>query len=86
MKISDFSFEPSSLDDFFSPRPVNVRKASFSPRVRIASESDLRGFLKVAKDKLIHISTQDFWSLDKDENGDFFISRLADDSQGPIKE
>lgn len=84
MKISDFSFASSPLDDFFSPsssKPKNVQ-----PRIRVASVQDLNGFLKVAKSKLIHISTQDFWELGQDDNGDYFITRLADDTQGPIKE
>ena len=85
MKISDFSFAPSSQYSFFTTEKMTLI-FDFRQKVRVASKDDLRGFLKVAKDKLIHMSSQDFWELGQDEDGSYFITRLADDSQGPIKE
>ena len=83
LKIEDFRFSPSSIDDFYSP-PKS--KLASSNRIRVASANDLRGFTRVASDKLVRISQQDFWRLAKDEEtGEFFIERLADDLDGPVK-
>lgn len=81
MRIEDLRFSSSSIDDAFNPPPVRV--ASNSPRLRIASASQLAGFVRVADDKLVHLSQQDFWKLGKDSEG-FYIERLVDDSEGPI--
>ena len=84
-KIEDFRFTSSSIDDFYSP-PVAKHHVASAARVRIASASDLKGFVRVASNKLVHISQQDFWKLAKDsETGEYYLERLADDSEGPIK-
>ena len=81
-KIEDFRFSSSSVDDFYSKPKVKIASSN---RIRIASASDLGGFIKVASDKLVRISHQDFWHLAQDENGEYFIERLADDFDGPVK-
>lgn len=81
MKPEDIKLSRSSIDDFFNPP---VRRAS-SGKIRISSLHDLSGFQFIASNKLIHLSKQDFWELGEDEEGSF-ISRLVDDSAGPIVE
>lgn len=83
-KIEDLRFSSSSIDDFFTSKPV-VRKAS-SPqgRVRIANAHQLAGFQLVAEDQLVHLSQKDFWHLGKDDQG-FYIERLVDDDGGPVQ-
>lgn len=81
LKIEDLRFSSSSIDDFYSP-PRRV--ASTTSKIRVASAADLSGFTHVAADQLVHISQQDFWKLGQDEEG-FFIERLIDDSQGPVR-
>lgn len=84
LKLEDIHFEDSSpIDDFYSP----VSAPSFAQdKIKIASTSDLKGFVRVASDKLVRISQNDFWKLAKDEEtGEFFIERIADDMDGPVK-
>jgi hypothetical protein len=81
LKIENFRFSSSSVDDFPSPDSSTIRSAS--GRVRIASLNDLGGFRVAEDDTLIRISQKDFWKLGQDENG-FFIERLVDDDLGPI--
>lgn len=81
--ISDLRFSSSSIDDFFADRPAAPRTAS-AGRVRIASAGELSGFERVSSDTLVRISKQDFWRLGQDGDG-FFIERLVDDSESPVK-
>lgn len=80
MDYPDIRFSSSSIDDFFKPQ---VRTAS-TGRIRVAGLSDLSGFQFVADDKLVRISQQDFWKLDKDNDG-YFVERLVDDTSGPVQ-
>lgn len=84
-KIEDLRFSSSSIDDFFTTKPV-VRKASVAPlgKVRIANAHQLAGFQFVAEDQLVHLSQQDFWHLGKDDKG-YYIERLVDDDNGPVQ-
>jgi|APSaa5957512535_1039671.scaffolds.fasta_scaffold11213_2 hypothetical protein len=52
---------------------------------RVASLGDLTDFLKSADGKLIHKSTNDLWSYNKDADGNFLVSRLFDDESEPLK-
>lgn len=52
---------------------------------RVSSLGDLTSFLKRADGKLIHKSTQDLWSFNKDADGNFLVSRLFDDNGEPLK-
>jgi len=83
-KTKDIKFaNSSSIDDFYSPPKVVT---SGPKRIRVASANDLKGFIRLSHDKLVHVSQQDFWKLAKDEDtGDFFIERIADDLDGPVK-
>jgi hypothetical protein len=81
LRIEDLRFSSSSIDDFYSPP---VRRASAGSRVRVSSASELSGFVRVANDKLVHLSQQDFWKLGKDSEG-FYIEKLVDDGAGPIE-
>jgi hypothetical protein len=83
LKIEDFRFSGSSIDDFYSPPKLHTASSN---KIRIASAADLSGFVKISSDKLVRVSQQDFWKLETDpETGEFFISRLADDHEGPVK-
>ena len=53
--------------------------------IRCASLGDLTEFLKVAEGKLIHKSTKDLWSFQKDADGMFVVTRLFDDSGEPLR-
>jgi len=81
-KFEDFRVSSSSVDDFM--RNTSVRTAS-SGKFRIANLQQLAGFQLIAKDKLVHLSRQDFWQLGEDNEG-HFIERLVSDDEGPVKE
>lgn len=83
IRIEDLRFSSSSIDDFWMGGP-SLRTAS-GGRVRIASLEQLGGFHFASNDTLVHLSQRDFWKLAQDEEG-FYIERLVDDSEGPIKE
>ena len=83
MKIEDFRFSSSSIDDFFQQPNVRTARVASGGRIRIAGLSDLAGFRFVAEDKLVRLSKQDFWQLGEDEEGPF-IECLVDDGEGPV--
>jgi len=66
----------SGIDDFF---------VSQAKRTRVASISDLSGYMFLSANKLVHIAQQDFWKLGHDENG-FYVERLVEDNEGPVQE
>lgn len=81
LKIEDVRFSSSSIDDFFSDsKPPRVA----SGKVRIAGLHQLAGFEIVSDDKLVRVSQQDFWKLGQDDSG-YFIERLVNDDEGPVK-
>jgi len=61
------------------------REAHISKRVKVASIRDLRPFLRLSSDTLVHKSDRDLWALKKEGNGDYFIERLFDDNGEPLK-
>lgn len=83
VKIEDLRFSSSSVDDFFATDRPKPRTAA-SGKVRIGGLHHLAGFRVVAEDTLVHISQQDFWKLGQDKEG-YFIERLVDDGEGPVK-
>lgn len=81
-KIEDLRISGSSIDAFFAPKP---RQASaIVGKVRVANLAQLVGFQHVAEDTLVRISQQDFWKLGQDTDG-YFIERLVEDGEGPVK-
>ena len=82
MDITNLRFSSSAVDDFMSDSP-SVKVAS-AGRIRVANVNQLEGFQVISADKLVHLSQQDFWRLGQDEEG-FFIERLVDDTDGPVK-
>ena len=55
--------------------------------VRVASLGDLTNFLKVSSgsNTLIHRSSKELWSFQKDADGAFLVERLFDDNGQPLK-
>lgn len=66
-----------------APEPQVAKKAS--GMTRVASLSQLEGFVRVAEDQLVHKSDKDLWSLQKGADGEFYIQRMFDDAGGPLK-
>lgn len=55
-------------------------------RVKVAHPDELDGFVRVSNsDELIRLSEQDLWSLEEDEDGDFYIERLYDEDGDPLE-
>lgn len=54
-------------------------------KLKVASLSDLFGFERLDKEHLVHKSTKDLWSIESNETGEIFISRLFNNSGEPIK-
>jgi len=84
LDIEDLRFSSSSIDDFFSGRPAPRAHVAANGRIRVANTHQLTGFQLVASDTLIRVSQQDFWKLGQDEEG-YFIERLVDDTEHPVK-
>jgi len=70
------------IDAVFDNNPSIIRP--HKGRRRIASLQDLRGFVRVSADTLVHKSQQELWSL-RNEGGAFFIERLFDDNGTPVR-
>jgi hypothetical protein len=81
LKIEDIRFSSSSIDEFFSDLPV-LKTAS--GKVRISGLNRLAGFEMLSDDKLVRVSQKDFWRLGQDDEG-YFIERLVNDDDGPVK-
>jgi hypothetical protein len=85
--MSDFdlgSIEVSSatgIDALFKREPQLVRAS----QVRVASVQDLKPFMRLSEDTLIHKSNRDLWALKKESDGSFVIERLFDDNGQPLK-
>lgn len=82
----------SGMDAFFAENPSIITPTGTPVQAKVAADrlavrtlQDLQGFTRVASDTLIHKSTQDFWSLRKDPQGQYFIERLLDGA-GPVEE
>lgn len=82
-KIEDLRISSSSIDAFFAKEKPRTASAVVG-KVRVANLSQLAGFSHVAEDTLVNIAQQDFWKLGKDSEG-FFIERLVEDGEGPVK-
>jgi hypothetical protein len=54
-------------------------------RRKVASLGDLRPFVRLSSDTLIHKSDRDLWTLQKEADGNYFIQRLFDDNGEPLK-
>lgn len=79
-------FTPSAVDifaDYFASGRSPTRVAS-TGRIRVASLDQLAGMTRVSADVLVRHAQQDFWQIGQDEDG-FYIERLVDDGQGPVK-
>lgn len=87
LKIEDFRFSSSSIDDFFSEPPPPAPRTAASGRIRVASLRQIEGagFRFVSNDKLVRLSQKDFWQLGEDDDGPF-IERLVSDDEGPVRE
>jgi hypothetical protein len=82
LKIEDFRFSSSSIDEFFADLKPAARVSS--SRIRVAGLHQLAGFEMLSDDKLVRLSQQDFWKLGQDNEG-YFIERLVDDDAGPVR-
>ncbi len=84
LNIEDLRFSSSSIDDVFE-RPASRVASNVSGKIRVASLTDLSGFMQVASNTLVHISKQDFWRLAQDEEGNYIIERIVSDDESPIR-
>jgi hypothetical protein len=76
----------SGLDALFTREANLVRPLKMaSGRTKIASMSDLKPFMRLSSDTLIHKSDRELWSLKKEADGSFFVERLFDDNGDPLK-
>lgn len=95
--LGDLEVKNGGLDSFLGGNPELITPTSALPkvgavaqpsrrgRVKIASLSQLNGFIRTAEDTLIHKSDRDLWALRKDNSGEFYIERMFDASGAPLK-
>lgn len=74
----------TGLDSMLS-REKHILTKKASGRTKVASLTDLKPFVRLSSDTLIHRSDNDLWSLKKEADGSYFIERLFDDNGEPIK-
>lgn len=75
---------PVGLDALFDREP-NLVTVSQKGRKKLASLGDLKGFIRLSAETLIHRSERDLWSIGKEADGQFYIQRLFDDGGEPLK-
>jgi hypothetical protein len=84
------------MDAFFEdgPKEVNLyakaaeestEKTASTGRRKVASVADLSEFSRRSASTLVHKSDKDLWSLQKDAKGEYFIERMFDDQDAPLK-
>jgi hypothetical protein len=73
----------TGLDAFFARNPSIVTPVG--SRRKIASLHELKDFVRVSNETLIHRSERDLWSICRQENGSLFVERQFDDNGTPLK-
>jgi hypothetical protein len=71
------------LDALFDQQPQLVQ-ARTGRRI-VATCADLRNFVRISSDTLVHKSNNDLWTLRKEADGKFYVERLFDDNGEPLK-
>jgi len=68
------------MDQFITPaQPL-------PDQVKVASIGDLRDFLRIAEDTLVHKAEKDLWRINEDKTGQVVIERLFNpDTKEPIR-
>lgn len=79
--LGDITSTSTGLDHFFE-----ARKTASTSRRKVASLEDLSGYVRVAEDTLVHRSSQELWSLQRDTTGEFYVERLFNADGDPLKE
>lgn len=74
---------PDVIAPLTTARPIVAARAS--GRIRVASLTQLNGFVRTAEDTLVHKSDRDLWALRKDGSGEFYIERMFDETGAPLK-
>jgi hypothetical protein len=71
------------LDALFDQQPQLLQARS--GRRFVASCSDLKAFVRISSDTLVHKSNNELWALRKEADGKFYVERLFDDNGSPLK-
>jgi hypothetical protein len=84
--MSDFTFDDcvsknASFDDYLA----ESLEGPSVDTIRVATLSQLSDFMRTASGDLVHMSRRDLWSLEKDDQGQFVISRKFDAQGAPLK-
>lgn len=68
------------MDQFITP------PESLPDKIKVASIGDLRDFLRIADDTLVHKAEKDLWRINEDNGGQVVIERLFNpDTKEPIR-
>lgn len=70
LKNSGCEEETSPCDDFLSDK------------MKVASLGDLRSFLRIGDDTLVHKAEKDLWRIGENEKGEVVVERLFDSENG----
>jgi hypothetical protein len=73
----------TGLDALFE-REAHILKPHQTGRTKVASMADIRPFIRLSSDTLIHRSERELWTLKKEGDG-YYIERLFDDKGEPLK-
>lgn len=75
----------TGLDAMLQRESHILRPHATSGRRKVASVVDLKPFVRLSAETLIHKSERDLWALTKEADGQYFIERLFDDNGEPLK-
>lgn len=73
----------TGFDAFFSREGAQI--VTPTHRRKVASIQDLKEFIRVGADQLVHKSERDLWSIKKEGDGSLSIERQFDDNGQPLK-
>jgi hypothetical protein len=75
----------TGLDAMLQREEHILRPHASSGRQKVASMVDLRPFVRLSAETLIHRSERELWALKKEADGQYFVERLFDDNGEPLK-
>lgn len=80
--LSEVEASSHGLDSYMGREEPKV--ASARRMIRVASMTQLQGFVRLSADSLVHLSTKDLWTA-KREGDELVLERQFDDTGAPLR-
>lgn len=75
----------TGLDALLQRESHILRPHALAARHKVASLGDLKSFIRLSAETLVHKSERELWALRKEADGQYFVERLFDENGEPLK-